>query len=194
MGETGSGVGRPRQFDERRIVEAAVDLFWRHGFAATTTRMLEAELGMSQSSIYNTFGSKADLMDAALDHYEARLEAELVRPLLARGGVQALDRFVGSLVGWVHQHDRLGCMLLNALADSAPDERIVIRAARYRDRLRELFSSSFIAAGFDEREAAERAEALLAGVLGINIVARGGADRAELDGLATGLRRQLIAA
>ena len=49
--------GRPRSFDEQDIVDRALNLFWAYGGANTTTRMLERELGITQSSIYNAFGS-----------------------------------------------------------------------------------------------------------------------------------------
>ena len=49
--------GRPRSFDEQDIVDQALNVFWTYGGANTTTRILERELGITQSSIYNAFGS-----------------------------------------------------------------------------------------------------------------------------------------
>ena len=142
MAGSATRVGRPREFDEDAVLDAAVDVFWEHGFSATTTRLLEAELGLKQSSIYNAFGSKADLMEAALDHYEERLDREVMgRIESVPPGVESLTELLQGLQQWVSEGG--GCMLLNALADGSPDERIVTRASRYRARLLTIFTDSF---------------------------------------------------
>ena len=73
--------GRPRTFDTDRVLDDAMDLFWRRGYRSTTTRDLEASLGVTQSSLYHAFGSKAQLLDRALARYQTRLDHELLGPL-----------------------------------------------------------------------------------------------------------------
>ena len=99
--------GRPRGFDSNAVVEGALDLFWEKGYRSTTTRELETRLGLSQSSIYNAFGSKAGLMEAALDRYEQRLGAAVVSRIdPARDATTNLDDFLTALVEWVDQGER----------------------------------------------------------------------------------------
>jgi TetR/AcrR family transcriptional repressor of nem operon len=192
MGVTPNAVGRPRQFDERAVVDATVDLFWRHGYAGTTTRMLEAELDMTQSSLYNAFGSKAGLLHIALDRYEDRLESDLVRPLAENPSRAGLDHFVQTLTDWVTQADHRGCMLLTSLVDrAAEDPAMIERGARYRDHLRELFADALADVSPDEDMARARADLLLVAVLGLNTTARGGATTAEVRSLAAALRHQI---
>ncbi len=189
--------GRPRAFDTDDVLDAALDVFWRLGYAATTTRVLEAELGLTQSSLYNAFGSKRELLERALDRYEARLDAAVVTPLVgadSQDAAAALARFVDDLRAWVDRDGRGGCLLLNVLAETSPDPVVVQRARAHRDRLRTVLRDAEVRRGTPAQEAASRAEALLAALLGMNIAARGGASSDELEAMAAGIRCQLVSA
>jgi AcrR family transcriptional regulator len=70
-----AAVKRPRRYDatsrraralhkQRAIVDAAERLFLRDGFQATTIPAVAAEAGVSQETIYKTFGSKTGLVRA----------------------------------------------------------------------------------------------------------------------------------
>ena len=45
-----------------RVLEAAIDLFYEHGFAKTSTRQLVQKAGMSSSAIYNHFSNKHHIL------------------------------------------------------------------------------------------------------------------------------------
>lgn len=55
---------------ERRpqLIKAAIDLMTREGVAAGSTRAIAAELGVAQATVHYTFGTKADLYRAVLEH------------------------------------------------------------------------------------------------------------------------------
>jgi AcrR family transcriptional regulator len=61
--------GRPRTFDRAKAVETAMNLFWRHGYDATSIGMLTTELVITPPSLYAAFGSKAMLFYEAVEHY-----------------------------------------------------------------------------------------------------------------------------
>jgi len=182
--------GRPRTFDESQVLDDAVDLFWKRGFRTTTTRDLEAALGLSQSSLYNAFGSKQGLFTAALDRYEGMTGAALLEPLeSAGGGLGAIDRFFDALAGWVTGDGRGGCMIINLMAeDGGESDDITVRTTAYRRRVRDALRDALIraaAAGETTDEAIElRADLLYGEVLGMNIAARGGSSDADIDRLA----------
>lgn len=71
--------GRPQAFDRDAVVRAARDVFWEHGYEGASVPDLEAATGLSRSSVYNAFGSKRGLFDAAVENYLH----EVVRPLLS---------------------------------------------------------------------------------------------------------------
>ena len=56
-------------------------MFWQHGFSGTSTRTLAAALGISSSSLYAAFGTKADLFGEAVRTYALRYSAIYERAL-----------------------------------------------------------------------------------------------------------------
>jgi AcrR family transcriptional regulator len=189
--------GRPRGFDTATVVDGALELFWKKGFANTTTRELEAELSLNQSSIYNAFGSKEQLLQAVLDRYEALTQDELLTPLEeSSDGLAAIERFFDDLSDWITRSGRCGCMLINMMAeDGGATNAITARTSRYRRRVRAALRAA-LASAVARKELVDtdleaRASLLFTVVLGLNIAARSGADRSELQQMLDSVRVQL---
>jgi AcrR family transcriptional regulator len=62
-------IGRPRGFDRDAALIAAMLLFWRKGFAATSMNDLCDVMGIRSPSLYAAFGSKEALYLEAVEHY-----------------------------------------------------------------------------------------------------------------------------
>ena len=69
------GRGRPRQYDPERALANAADVFWKHGYAATSLDDLVAATGMNRPSLYAAFGDKRDLYLKTLERYQQRSRA-----------------------------------------------------------------------------------------------------------------------
>ena len=179
--------GRPRSFELDEVLDRAVEVFWRRGYRDATTRDLEAALGISQSSLYNAFGSKQGLMTAALDRYEDMTATALLEPLEESDrGLEAIDRFFDTLAEWVAGDGRGGCMIINLMAeDGGADAEIAARTRRYRERVRAALRRG-IAHSCVTAELDVRADLLFGQVLGINVAARGGASEGEVARLVAG--------
>lgn len=175
--------GRPRSFENQEVLDCALELFWRNGYRATTTRDLEQHLGLSQSSIYNAFGSKRGLLLAALTCYEDRITSELVVPLeSAENGLDGVDQFFDSLTRWVTHDGKRGCMIINLMAeDAGENEGITKRTRAYRERVRSALEKALTRSNVSD--APSRADLLYGMVLGLNIAARGGGLSAEVERL-----------
>lgn len=184
-------VGRPRLFDEAETLDQAVDVFWRLGTKGATTRVLESELGMTQSSIYNAFGDKSALIDRVIVRYLERLDGEVVTGLDHHdAGFEELHAFIDDVVEWVTVPDKPGCLFLNTSSEfGTADPKLVAMAAGYRERLRLLFLNLFTNEGVHEPY--HHANSLLAAVMGMNVAARSGAGRQEVESLAEALHHQL---
>jgi AcrR family transcriptional regulator len=117
-------IGRPREFDRDAALEAAMLLFWRKGFAATSMNDLCDAMGVRSPSLYAAFGSKEDLYLEAIEHYAATQGAAAWDPLMqgatARAGIEnvliaAADILPKSRI------TPAGCMaMLGAVADEWP--------------------------------------------------------------------------
>ncbi|MCA1778597.1 MAG: TetR/AcrR family transcriptional regulator [Xanthomonadaceae bacterium] len=178
--------GRPRQFDADAVLEAALQYFWHNGIR-TTTRQLEQAVGVSQSSIYNAFGSKSDLLDRVLGVYAVRVEQQVIDPLnRADCGLDGINRFFADHYRWATQHGQNGCLLINLMAeDGGLDPMIARHAQRYRNRIRTALRDALErAARAGETFACDidsRTELLMCLVLGFNISARAGASRTTMN-------------
>lgn len=61
--------GRPKQFDRERALESALDLFWRHGYEATSLADLVEVTGAKAPTLYAEFGNKEGMFRAAVERY-----------------------------------------------------------------------------------------------------------------------------
>lgn len=66
-----------------KLLEAAIDIFARHGFSGASTRMLAAAAGANQQAIPYYFGGKEGLYLAVADHIASRIR-DHVGPVAAR--------------------------------------------------------------------------------------------------------------
>src|SRR3981189_3924608 len=62
--------GRPREFDREAALERAIDVFWRHGYEATSVSDLPAAMDINPPSLYAAFGDKEKLFLEAVERYE----------------------------------------------------------------------------------------------------------------------------
>jgi AcrR family transcriptional regulator len=53
-----------------RILEAAARVYSKHGFRGATTRLIAAEAGVNEVTLFRTFGSKGVLLEAVLEENE----------------------------------------------------------------------------------------------------------------------------
>ncbi|WP_411977363.1 TetR/AcrR family transcriptional regulator [Streptomyces decoyicus] len=108
--------GRPRAFDRDRAILDAARLFWRRGYSGTSTRDLTAALGLSTSSLYAAFGSKAGLFEEAVRTYSERYR-EIYRQAVAEKDLRTVIDQI--LIDSVHEFTRPsdvhpGCLLSSA--------------------------------------------------------------------------------
>jgi AcrR family transcriptional regulator len=87
-------IGRPRGFDREAALEAAMFLFWRKGFAATSMNDLCEAMGVASPSLYAAFGSKEALYLEAVEHYVRTqgppIWGKLAEGATARAGIENL--------------------------------------------------------------------------------------------------------
>ncbi|WP_298012079.1 CerR family C-terminal domain-containing protein [uncultured Aquabacterium sp.] len=101
-----------------RMLMAALDLFGRHGFEATTTRMVAQQAGMNLGAIPYYFGSKDDLYGQAAawlaDYIADRMREPLAHLQAACDEETDPTALVDHLVRFMQAHAR------SLLADAAP--------------------------------------------------------------------------
>jgi TetR/AcrR family transcriptional regulator, transcriptional repressor for nem operon len=183
---------RPREFDERSALNAAMKCFWRRGYEATSLRDLTAAMGLTAPSIYNAFGDKQQLFGRALEQYLEHTTRERLRRLQEElPPKEAIQRFFAEIVDHsINDRQCKGCFLVNSALEVAPHDakcRAVI-AAQFGN-IEAFFRQCILAGQADgtispDIEAGDVARLLLGVLLGIRVLARTMSRRENLEGAA----------
>ena len=72
--------GRPRVFDEKTALEAAMYVFWQKGYDGASMKNLTDAMGINSPSLYAVFGNKHQLYLEAIKYYT---ESEDCSPMMA---------------------------------------------------------------------------------------------------------------
>jgi AcrR family transcriptional regulator len=128
-------VGRPRQFNRDQALEAAMRVFWAHGYEGASLTELTHAMGINRPSLYAAFGDKAALFREAVARYGTgpgryvrralgQPTARLVAETLLRGAVSAAT----------DQAHPGGCLWVQGALATGPDNSAVREAmAALRD-------------------------------------------------------------
>ena len=79
-----------------RILDAAVSCLTKYGYAGTTTPRIAEEAGLTRGAQVHHFGSKHELMTAAMHHMTARTVETVVADF--RRGMKAADDPIGAIL------------------------------------------------------------------------------------------------
>jgi len=123
MAETSAtrSVGRPREFDEDTVLEAAMGAFWDKGYEATSLADLCGCTGLHKGSLYQSFGDKHELFMRALHHYSDKEFREVMAVAFDS------DSPLQNLRAVVHKvcesaMDCKGCLVINSMVELSPHD------------------------------------------------------------------------
>jgi TetR/AcrR family transcriptional repressor of nem operon len=183
-------MGRPREFDEEAVLDAAVQCFWKRGYEATSIRDLIDRTGLTGASLYNAFGDKHSIYRHALDHYVSGSIGKRMQRCEAMEPREAIEAFFREiLVRSLDDKEHKGCMLVNAALDAAPGD------PAFRDAVAEVLLrlEAFFLSCVGRGQAAgsvtslypaeDLARHLLGVLMGIRVLARVRPDKALLEGV-----------
>ncbi len=173
-------MGRLKQFDPDVAVSAAMDLFWRQGYGATTPADLVDALGIGKGSLYNTFENKRALFEQALRRYGDQRVAGLIellkRPEPARARLRAaLERLAAPENAFLRQR---GCLAVNTVTELGERDEAAAAIVRSVFERMERALQATIEEGqrngeLDaDRNAREIASLLLTTIIGMSVVAK----------------------
>jgi len=181
-------MARPREFDEERVLSAALQVFWARGYDATSVDDLTARMGIRKASLYNTFGDKRALFTRALTAYQRETlgwyRGLLERPGSARAAIAGLFTLLTAPPG--AGMENRGCLCVNSLVELAPTDRQIARQLHRHDgQVEELFVAALRRgkrAGEFSRTLDARATArfLQNALAGLAVARKSGADSARL--------------
>lgn len=112
---------RTKEFETDEIADAAMQVFWRRGYAASSVQDLVDGTGLSRSSLYSTFQNKQGLYQTALQRYELLTTLNNVKLLSGSGSPKALIRqlLVNVVEDELNDSEHKGCLVANACLELA---------------------------------------------------------------------------
>jgi TetR/AcrR family transcriptional repressor of nem operon len=187
----GSGMARPREFDEDGVLDAAVQCFWTKGYEGASTRELAASMGIAGASLYNAFGDKPALYRRALARYVEQNFQDRVRRIDGRlPPLEAIGAFFEEIIARsLADERRQGCMIVNTAFEAAFHDDAAQAAITDVMKQIEAFFRRAVEAGQADgaitkaETADDLARLLLAALLGIRVLARVRPERELLEGI-----------
>ncbi|SEH87026.1 DNA-binding transcriptional regulator, AcrR family [Mycolicibacterium rutilum] len=182
--------GRPRAFDRAEALRRAMEVFWEHGYEATSISHLTAAMGINSPSLYGAFGSKETLFREAVAHYDATEGAAVAAAL--RDLPTAREAIAESLrhnaIAFTEPGLPPGCMIvLSACTDRSQTVHNHLSGLRlelekdFAERIERGIADGDVPAGADAATIAAFYNTVNHGMA---IQARDGADRAKLSAIA----------
>jgi TetR/AcrR family transcriptional repressor of nem operon len=135
-------MARTREFDPDKALTAAMNVFWRQGYYASSIEDLVEATGVSRYGLYSIFENKRGLFLAALDLYTSTVLRDLLALLQepdasmvqVRDLLERLAAYAGQPAG------RKGCLMWNSASEVAPHDKTVDKAvSAFRHELADDF-------------------------------------------------------
>src|ERR1700677_3798559 len=146
-----AGTARPSA--RERLLAAANELFYNEGVHTVGIDRIVEQAGVAKASLYNTFGSKDDLVRAYLEYRHAGV-TQLITQAVERHDdprerLLAVFEGQGELFAQPGYH---GCAFARASAESQPGDAAEQAAEAYRRWVRALLTELAVQAGVPEPE------------------------------------------
>ncbi|MGN7292942.1 TetR/AcrR family transcriptional regulator [Rhizobium sp. SAFR-030] len=184
-------MGRHREFDVDKVLDAALCVFWRKGYEGASYADLTAAAGVERPALYSAFGNKEALFrkvlvryyERYLDYLPAALELPTARDVAVHILYSAIDLNT-------RYPEHTGCLGINGVL-AGSDEAEPVRQALIEARaageaqLRERFERAKAEGDLPETARPESLAAYLLAVLhGMAVQAKAGFSRETLQGVA----------
>lgn len=186
-------MARPREFDVREAMDAAMSTFWERGYEATSMDDLLKAMDLTKGSLYKAFGDKHNLFLLSLQDYLDRLFEKMNQSVQsADDPVQSLSSLMGLVEGLCcKQTTPRGCFAVNTVVelsqrDEKASEILKKHLVRVEKLLAKAITSGQLSGDFrDDISAEHLAEALFVYIFGMLAQSRGIANQARTKRLST---------
>lgn len=182
-------MGRTREFDEEKVLDAAMQLFWEKGYEATSLSDLTSRMGIQRPSIYSAFGDKKELFEAALRKYTMTRASDVRSRLQNTPSVkEAFCTFFKDVADEEYTENRSrGCFCINTMVELAPhDEKFEILTREHQMYLSIIFQETIergIQSGELEADVNAKAlsQALIVSLIGLTVIMKSRPERSFVD-------------
>lgn len=182
-------MARNKVFDESAVLGKATKLFWEKGYHGTSAQDLVDHLGISRSSLYDTFGDKRSLMLKTLEAYRSQGASMMIQLLQESSSpLKAIKQILKSTAKEsLEEPHSPGCYMVNMATEMAAHDEEVADIINQNFKDVEDVLAKAIRRGQDAGEISKAqspralARLLQNTINGIRVTARTKADKAFCD-------------
>jgi AcrR family transcriptional regulator len=143
----------PRATARERLLQSANELFYREGVQSVGIDRIIEHAGVAKASLYNTFGSKEELVHAYLVHRHEVIADRLQRAVDAQTTPRArILAIFDSQAETIRRPGYRGCAFAAASAEAKPGGSVEQSTRFYRAWVRDLFTGLAAEAGAADPE------------------------------------------
>lgn len=129
-------MARHKEFDEAKVLQKAMVLFWRNGYEKTSMQDLVDYMNIHRRSIYDTFGDKQTLFLRALQLFEEIVYKRMEQQIKPINSVKLAIRRLFEMAIHSEEGKPPGCFIVNTAVElTLHDEEIA-------DRINKSFSKT----------------------------------------------------
>ncbi len=182
-------MARTKDFDENEVLGKAIAVFWRNGYNGTSMQELVDGLGISRSSLYDTYGDKHTLFIKALESYQNEASGKVCAIINsaepAKEKIKKLLEFITAEL--LNDKEHKGCFMVNAEVEVAPHDPEVSQLVCANDQQVEDAFYLVIKKGQESGEINSRQDARALArftfntVKGLRVTAKSTSDKAVFD-------------
>ena len=114
-------MARTKEFNEDQALDKAIEIFWHKGYNGTSAQDLVTHLGLSRSSLYDTFGDKQKLFVKSLQRYQQQNEKSLKELLENSENIRTAltEIFKQAVLESLQDKITKGCFMVNSAVELA---------------------------------------------------------------------------
>jgi len=149
-------VARHKEFDEAKVLQKAMVLFWRNGYERTSMQDLVDYMNIHRRSIYDTFGDKQALFLRALQLFEEMTEKRIKQQIKHIHSVKLAIRRLFEMTILSNEGQPPGCFIVNTAIELTLHDQDIADRIRKNFHKTEAFIYKLLLQGQSSGEISEQ--------------------------------------
>lgn len=144
-------MARTKEFNEDQALDKAIEIFWYKGYNGTSAQDLVTHLGLSRSSLYDTFGDKQKLFAQSLQRYQKNAQNQIMELFEKSENIKETLRDIFKQAVLESLEDRItkGCFMVNSSIELAMHDEEIAKIVKNNSQIMEEVFTKAVQKGQD---------------------------------------------
>ena len=145
-------MARTKEFNEDQALDKAIEIFWHKGYNGTSAQDLVTHLGLSRSSLYDTFGDKQKLFAQSLRRYQKNAQNQIVELFDQSTNIKETlqDIFKQAVIESLEDRITKGCFMVNSSVELAMHDEEIAKIVKNNSQIMEEVFTKAVLKGQNE--------------------------------------------